>query len=291
MLMKVWCQRDKFTLFYNQRDGRWSDLVKIRKFGLFWELWRHHLMSMHWNFTNRLSMEQDRHDKRFGKKCSMMHHSKQKSMDQSVITWQMATYGQNRSGPKNFDDVINWRHEVKTFPNFLAMLLWAMCQICDNIMSIRWAKVKIRHQARFRHSTPKLLRKIRVFGQKYSTLASNPPSPSFQCWPMRFLAWISLFGMCINIERGGEGVEIGLTYNSWCLKSVGDILMNRCLPGSFLNKFWRWVSEMRNIQRKVWGLYKWFFLLPRYNTSVKHPNGEYIQRIRMKIPSLEWPNL
>ena len=126
---------------------------------------------------------------------------------------------------------------------------------------------------------------------KILNIGFKSPSPSFQCWPMRFLAWISLFGMCINIERGGEGVEIGLTYNSWCLKSVGDILMNRCLPASFLNKFWRWVSEMRNIQRKVWGLYKWFFLLPRYNTSVKHPNGEYIQRIRMKIPSLEWPNL
>ena len=216
-------------------------------------------MSMHWNFTKRLSMERDRHDKRFGKKCSMMHHSKQKSIDQSIVTCQMATYRQNRSCPTNFDDVIKWRHEVKTFPNFLAMLLWAICQICDNIKSIRLTKVKIWHKARFRHPTPKLLRKVRGFGPKYSTMASNPPSPSFQCWPTRFLAWISLFGVCINIESGGEGVEIGFTSNSWSLKSVGHFLMNRCLPGSFLNKFWRWVSEMRNIEGKVWALYRWVF--------------------------------
>ena len=166
MLMKVSCQGDKFTVSYNQRYGRWSDLVKIRKFGQFWELWRHHLMSMHWNFTKRLSMERDRYDKRFGRKCSMLHHSKQKSIDQSIITCQMAIYGQNWSGPRNFDDVIKWRHEVKTLPNFLAMLLWAICQICDNIKSIRLTKVKIWHKARFRHPTPKLLRKVRGFGPK-----------------------------------------------------------------------------------------------------------------------------
>ena len=97
--------------------------------------------------------------------------------------------------------------------------------------------------------------------------------------------------MCINIESGGEGVEIVFTSDSWSLKLVGDILMNMCPPGSFLNKFWRWVSEMRNIEKTVWGLYKWFFLLPRYNTSVKHPNREYTHRIRMEIQSMEWLDL
>ena len=69
--------------------------------------------------------------------------------------------------------------------------------------------------------------------EKYEVLAQNnqqwlqiPPSPSFQCWPTRFLAWISLFGVCINIESGVEGVEIGFTSNSWSLKSVGQFLIN-----------------------------------------------------------------
>ena len=90
-------------------------------------------------------------------------------------------------------------------------------------------------------------------------MAWDPPFPSFQCWPTLFLAWILLLGMFDNIESGGEGLQTNYSSNLSCLQWVGVFRIKECLPGSFVNKFWRWVSEMRNVRKWVWKPSKYIF--------------------------------
>ena len=101
-----------------------------------------------------------------GEKSSMVHHSTKNSVDQNTITHQLVTYGQNGQIPRIIDDVIKWRHVEEIFPNFLVRLLWAIYYLCDDNKSIWWTSVQNSIGDRFRHPTPKLLRKLSIFGPK-----------------------------------------------------------------------------------------------------------------------------
>ena len=68
--------------------------------------------------------------------------------------------------PRIIDDVIKWRHLEEIYPNFLVRLLWAIYYLCDDNKSIWWTSVKNSTGDRFRHPTPKLLRKLSIFGPK-----------------------------------------------------------------------------------------------------------------------------